>query len=181
MLYPSSKDKIQYKLFSGYDVTNLILFTYDKGPNKDIYLNINVIDIPQGFTQFDLEYFTYNKTPNHSKAFNPNYISKTLSDLGKNEDWEVLKTHISKHNGSKQDLEKLYNQMDALFKNVKLEHNDDTLEFLTIYIQFGVGLAKFYDMVPVIAEKQRLFPESKNTVVEENLAVLLSARSLNSG
>lgn len=181
MLYPSSKDKIQYKLISGYDVTNLILFTYEKGPNKDIYLNINDIDIPQGFTQFDLEYFIYNKTHNHTKAFNPNYISKTLSDLDKNDEWEVLKTQISKHNGSKQDLEKLYNQMDALFKSAKLEPNDEALEFLTIYIQFGVALAKFYDMVPVIAEKQRLFPESKNTMVEENLAVLMSPRSLNSG
>ena len=180
-LYPSSKDKIQYKLILGYDVSNLILFTYGKGPNKDIYLNINVIDIPQGFTQFDLEYFTYNKTPSHSKIFNPNYISKTLSDLSNNADWETLKAHISNHNGVKQDFEELYNQMEALYKSVRLEPNDEALEFLTNYIQIGVALAKFYDMVPVIAEKQRLFPESKNTMVEENLTVLMSPRSLNSG
>lgn len=179
-LYPSSKNKIQYKLVLGYDVSNLKLFTYEKGPNKDIYLNINDIEIPQGFTQFDLGYFTYNKTPNYSKTFNPNYISKTLFDLSKSNDWEALKINISKHNGSKQDLEKLYNQMDVIYKNIRFEPNDEALEFLTNYIQFGVALAKFYDMVPVIAEKQRLFPESKNTMVEENLAILMSPRSITS-
>lgn len=99
-------------------------------------------------------------------------VNPKTVDLANSEEWKQIKSNLNKHDGSRQAIKGLYGQMADLYKNARLEPNDETRNFLIGYIQMGTALARFNDIIPAIAEKQRLFPEVK-PMVEENLALLM--------
>lgn len=96
---------------------------------------------------------------------------KTIA-LATSDTWKTIQGKLSQHDGSRQSIKELYDQMAAMYPNVRLEANDGTRDFLIAYIQMGTALARFHEILPAIAERQRLFPEAQ-PMLEDHLAVLM--------
>lgn len=143
VLYAGDKDRIQYKLSTGYDIFNKVLDTYSKGPSKDLYLKTNNLE-------------------------SPDYINTTPVDLSANAEWKAIAGRLSKHDGSRQMLTGLYDDLSRLYHTGRIEKNKEAGVFFTAFIQIGLALGKFHETLPLIAEYRDVY-EGKGLVLEGKL------------
>lgn len=143
VLYPGDKDKIQYKLSTGYDIFNRGLDVYLKGPSKDLYLKTNNLE-------------------------SPDYINNTPLDLSANAEWKAIFGRLSKHDGSRQMLTALYDDLSRLYHTGRIVKNEEAGVFFTAFIQIGLALGKFHETLPLMAEYRDVY-DGKGLVLEGKL------------
>ena len=98
-------------------------------------------------------------------------LNLTPLNLDVTPEWKQIEEKLRSHNGSKASMEALYNQLSSLYENKKLEKNESHQNFLLTYIQLGMALGNFHEMLPVAVKYQMLFPE--NELLETQLSILM--------
>lgn len=183
-----STKTIQFREAQGYDVfykklTNPRLQGYNDQILSGIFLGTNEL---ASYLPYFKEEVYYTKSgrqsardldvypKNKNKEVVPTiYINTSTINLNSNVQWEDLVENIINLNwDSKDSLTQVFLQMKTLYQSGNLVANEETYLFLTNYIQIGVALGHFHDIVPVIAKKRLLFP-SRELKVEDHLALYM--------
>lgn len=183
-----STKTIQFREAQGYDVfykklTNPRLQNTNSQVLSGIFLGTNELASYQPYFKEEIYYTKSGRRSsrdldvypkNKNKEVVPTtYINTSAVNLNTNAKWQDLVENIINLNwDSKDSVTQVFLQMKTIYQSGNLVANEEAYLFLTNYIQIGVALGYFHDIVPVIAKKRLLFP-SRELKVEECLALYM--------
>jgi hypothetical protein len=143
-LFPGKEDNIKYGI-GNLDLFGIRLESQKESPIK--YL-----------TKFTLQ--------------TPKYMNKELIDLNTKTQWSVIKESLNNHNGTKEELLAIFNNLNEIFTTYKLESNKESQFFLINYVQFAMVLGKFHEAIPAMFELDNDYP-NHGLNLEHNLLKLM--------
>ncbi len=144
-LFRGKEEKIEYRPA----VTNLFQLEFDQF----------IVDVPIIFLS-------------PVKGMKPTNVNTTLIDLSTDKQWSLIKEQIQNHNGSKEALSELFNDLRAIYTGGTFEKGRETEAFLKIYLQLALGIGDFHAAAPAMSQLENDYP-THGLILEKNLIKLM--------
>ncbi|MEN3322686.1 hypothetical protein VP395_03040 [Mariniflexile soesokkakense] len=144
VLFPGKENKMQFRLGN----TNLFkinLESQNESPRR--YLTKLTMDIPK-------------------------YLNTNSVDVSAMVQWESIKKSIYAHNGSKEKMTAILNNLREIQMTGKLVHHEESKFFLEVYMHFALALGEFHEAVLVISQLDQDYP-NHGLILERNLLKLM--------
>jgi hypothetical protein len=103
----------------------------------------------------------------------PTLINTNPIELTKNTQWESVKKSLYEHNGSKEKMTAILDNLREIYNTGKLEHNQESKFFLEGYMFCALALGKFHEATIPMAQLDNEYPNHGWLVLERNLIKLL--------
>lgn len=172
--YYTKKDKNNPRVFYGslleIDAFKSSVKTLSPGKEDKIEFRIGNLNLfPLNFKYFvRVPIMLLTPLPN----VKPTYINTNPIDLNAHEQWALTKESLNKHNGTKEELTTIFDNLNKIYTNGKLENNDESQFFLKVYVQYSIALGKFHEAIPAMSHLENDYPDH-GLILERNLIKLM--------
>lgn len=107
-------------------------------------------------------------------ALNSNATSTLpIIDLSENAEWSQLHSKLAVIETNEESLSETFSKLHELSHNGILVANEASKNYLSEYIQLGLTIGRFHEVLPTLLTYKTLFPEDKSLILEEELSKLM--------